>query len=237
MRLHPYLLILVLVSSATQIQAAPVTIEILSPVKDNGFHFSYEHTAERSDPTGTYYYGGELTAALSGELTGDLTGGVLTISGGELLRLAKSDGTVPLNDAPYDLTLGTMRLKGVLDFRNQDLNDESLLGSLHYETFDADGVQTDSGTWYFANRDFSNATHRPNNLSDEGDLRLWGNNWPNHRGLIDRASYAPNLRERLGIDLGGRVVTQPIPEPTSVILFVAGGLIVGGAVVRRRQSP
>lgn len=231
MRLRSYIPAIILSSLALQVTAAPVEINILAPARDNNFHYSYTHTAEYADPSGVYYYGGTPTSALSGTLSGDLTAGILTISGGELLRMAKPDGSVPLNSNPYDRVLGRMTLTGSLDFTNQGLNDESLIGSLSYTLYDPAGTETGSGAWYFANRDFSNAVNKPNNLGDDGTLRLWGNNWD----PTSRIHYTPGP-DGLGIDLGGQVVTAPIPEPASVVLFGAGAAIVGGAVLRKRKQ-
>lgn len=190
--------------------AEPVLLDVLGPDNDNGFHFSYTHTAATGN--GTYYYSGQIMTSLSGTLAADLDGQVLTVGAGEVSMSGRNGHAG-----------GTMTLSGSLDFADSD--GDQLLGTLDYEIQYEDGG-TRSGAWHFFDEDFSNAAQPPNNLFADGSLRLWGNDWNN---LATDAHL-----QGLGIDIGGKV--RPIPEPHSTLLFLAGSLIVGGALARTRLS-
>ena len=205
--------------------ATPVSVSV-EPWKtiDGNFGFSVIHAA-----TGGHmnmggidlYAGGAIEYAFSGPtqfISGDLTGSVLS-----------------LDDASLALDGGSIFnvRASVLDF---GVAPGGLIGALGYELVDAGG-QVEVGSFYFYNFDLTNGSCDANGIcSASGQYRLWGNNWEN--ALADRplgnvminGQRATRFR---GIDLGGDIVSAPVPEPDAALLFGLGSLVVGGGFRRR----
>ena len=159
---------------------------------------------------------GEIQYGFSGPtqyLTGDLTGSVLTLDGGSL---ALNGGSIFNVQA------------SVLDF---GVGNGQLIGALGYQLVDVGG-SVENGSFYFYNHDYSDGQCDANGLcSDSGVYRLWGSNWD------DGSADGQKIRVNRGIDLGGQIVSAPVPEPSAALLFGLGSLVVGRRRHRRAESP
>ncbi len=209
-------------------QATPVTISVDGwQTSDGNFSFSAFHGATSAATTrdgATYWRSGSIDFNVNppGELSGDLTGEVLS----------SVSGLVALDGA------GTILLDGMLDF---SVADGDLIGTLDYELTTGGGAHVETGTFYFFNYAFSSGTCDANDLC--GDVyRLWGNNWDNQAadaGLLKPddnvmvswdggASFVMGTEHR-GVDLGGMITL--VPEPHAAVLF-AVGLSAAGISIR-----
>jgi len=93
---------------------------------------------------------------------------------------------------------------------------DTLLLSLDYTITGSSTGLLDSGTFYFASRDFNSApiSNGPNYF-DSSVLYLWGNNWINEDGTD---ANRPVSTAALGLDIYGVAV----PEPTIALLLGLG---------------
>lgn len=232
-----------LVAAPLTAQAVPVTYDI-GPGSAPGFSGSWIHAATDEMGNTGYFANGEK-AGISGFLTLDMD------------NLAATDGLLTgvgdfgLNHDTWTIDITGGGSSALPTF----LGGDSLLLSLDYNLTSAGG-HSSTGTFYFANRDFNNniADGGPN-LIDDNNLYLWGNNWINANGAIDRITFInngvppsgpdglgglipnplnPNLNGTstnfpLGLDLYGEVST--VPEP-GVLAMLAMGIV--GMGVRRR---
>lgn len=204
--------------------ATPVSVSV-EPWKtiDGNFGFSVIHGATGGHMTLggiDLYAGGAIEYAFAGPtqfLSGDLTGSVLR-----------------LDDASLALDGGSIFNVGasVLDF---GVAEGGLIGALGYELVDAGG-DVEVGSFYFYNFDLTDGRCDANGLcSASGQYRLWGNNWENAvedrplGNVVINGQPATRLR---GIDLGGGIVSAPVPEPRAALLFGLGSLVVGSGLRR-----
>lgn len=192
---------------------------------DGNFGYSVVHHASGGHMSMgglDFYAGGGISHEVAGPtqyLTGDLTGDVLTITGGTLSLVG--GGTLG-----FDYS--------VLDF---GVASGSLIGSLGYELTESSG-SVEIGSFYFYNFDYTNGSCDANGLCDDGEYRLWGNNWDAAEGLPSNNVVRDGqlVTARRGIDLGGQV-SAPVPEPSAALLFGAGALVAGSGLRRRGPRP
>ena len=205
--------------------ATPVSISV-EPWKtiDGNFGFSVVHAATggHMDMGGLdLYAGGAIEYAFSSPtqfMSGDLTDSVLTLNETSL----RLDGGSVFNVRA-----------SVLDF---GVADGALIGALGYELVDVGG-SVEAGSFYFYNFDLTKGSCIANGIcSASGQYRLWGNNWENAAAdrpfgnvLVD----GQRVTRHRGIDLGGDIVSAPVPEPSAALLFGLGSLVVGGGIRRR----
>lgn len=205
--------------------ATPVSISV-EPWRttDGNFGFSVIHEATgglMQRGGSNFYAGGSISYAFSDPvqfMTGDLTGSVPTLDASSLLL----DGGSLFNIE-----------SAVLDF---SVAAGSVIGLLGYELVDVGG-SVESGSFYFYNFDYTDGSCDANGLCvDSGQYRRWGNNWENaihdkpQGSVFVDGVLATRFR---GIDLGGEIVSAPVPEPSAALLFGFGALIVGSRLHRR----
>jgi len=212
-----------LLLAAASAQAVSVKFDLGSPEDPvSGFDASFIHDAGGCQ-SGSYYMCGDKF-----RVSGDITFTGATLGAGDTITGATGvSGSVSGSGAAgADLPNGDwlMQFTGV-DFAPAGaLNgSDDILFTLDYDLFavagDTDKL-TDSGTFYFAERNFTASSgDHPNTLS-LANLILWGNNWQNgwdSGAPIKPASFA------LGIDLYG--------GPASVVPLPAAAWLFGSALL------
>ena len=196
-------------------QAVPINYDIVTG-GGPGFQFSYIHAATNTLGMDPYYPSGTKLFSLTGQLSGDWTGGVFTVVGTSNLD---AEGLVAWNLGEIwdlEITGGAIAVSGTV-----------AQGSLDYTLYDTGGSVYSSGTFYFDPVDFGGAG--PNAISTS-DLALWGNNWDVSQ--LSRDDFVAGGGTALGIDLGGPGTL--VPEPTGFLLFAIGALVTGAATRRAR---
>lgn len=234
-------------------QARADTVEFtLKQGSDGGFGFSWLHPAAGSS-TG-FSMNGDPKSRIDGTFSGEwngasnlLTGinGVFTTQNTNINAYLGANNseqiTVKITDGRLRGGLGTNGLPG------GDLAG----GYMTYEIWGSDNGKLDDGQFSFYTRDFSSGDPDPNSLdypSPGHDFALWGNNWVNtdvaawdniaaSLGAPGVFSGQPDGTDpnflRLGTDLRGPGVAQPIPEPGTWALI---GIVALFAGYRRRKA-
>lgn len=217
------ILALALLALAGPAGAVPV-VAVLDGT-DGNFQFSVVHTSTSGDD------------GQSGTILGDVglgaAGGDWTVVGDvgtlDIELTVDVGGSVSTYDA-----IGDFSISALTEFSTQA---DVMLGSLAFTlTAGADDAGIDGLTFYFENRNYSNASDPPNGLQIDpvgGDvLTLWGATEFTGRGVLGQSLDL--VAGGRGIDL--RIQTAPIPEPGSRPLYAAGLLIValGAARLRKR---
>ena len=208
------LLIAALLSIASPGFSASIT-SILSGT-DNNFGFSVVHSSDAGSD-------GQAGTILDSVSLGS-NGGTVTVGGGLMLINAELD----IGTQSYQ-AVGSFDLAGLLD---NSVQADVLLGSLTLTS--ASGPY--DGTYYFEDRNYSNAVLKPNSF-DVGSLTLslWGatNASDPNAKIGDALDLSPG---GLGIDLRVQLSSNPIPEPGSVALYLVGLGIVGWTIRRATQG-
>ncbi len=170
------ILVLALVSMtfASLAAAVPVSLVIGMAANENGFGFSILHDASSSCisiSSVEFCQSGNSQQNLSGTLSADLTGSVLS----------GISGTITVAGGP-DITITS----GFVDF-----------ASSAPDTFGGELVTATRGTFRFLDHLFAGAA----NGFDGVNLRLWGNNWDNVGPVGDPGPGLPRLGLDLGITI------------------------------------
>jgi len=202
------LLAAVLLTALPAVSQAVVTTYNIQSGTAPSFSGSWIHSADTEGSTGYFTNGAKRSVT-----------GSLTIDTGDL---SQSFGQLLIDDGNFGLGAGSSwtidLFNGASNMVSTFLGGEALLLSLDYTITGTDNTNapvSNSGTFYFANRDFTgdtNITNGPNYFNDS-ILYLWGNNWINKLGAINKPE-----RNTLGLDLYGVAV----PEPTIALLLGLG---------------
>jgi len=208
---------------APSARALPVTAVLDGT--DGNFQFSVVHTSTGGND------------GQSGTILGDVglggAGGEWTDAGGiatlDIELTVDVGGSVSVYDA-----VGQFDVAALTEFSTQT---DVMIGSLAFAlTSGADDGALDGLTFYFENRNYSNAGDPPNGLVTAGSgasyLTLWGASEFTGSGAIG---------EPLDLVAGGRgidlrlEIAPPIPEPGARPLYLAGLAIVGIGPARLRR--
>ncbi len=194
-----------------------------------GFSASFLHSATSGHSQG-YWMSGN-TASISGTITIDLAN---NSASGMLIMDLNGDTDFGLGSANWKLNITGAGKSANL--RNlSGLGDSMELLHLDYTLTNlTNGNGNQTGTFYFAANDYNGGSSPSPNEFTASRLILWGNNWINqyNNGNGTAKPAATNTFTPLGIDLfGTRVPDNPVPEPTTMLLFGFGvvGLIGAGA--------
>jgi len=192
--------------------AAPITYDITDGAS-GGFTASWLHAATGSQSQGFYKNGDK--ASISGSITIDWATGAAS---GSLATDTPSDTNFGQGSGSWvlDITGGSVADIGAFN------NGDSLLLSLDYLL--SDGTTSSTGTFYFADSNFTGDV----NSATDSEIYLWGNNWFNQNGTGDKTTFVGAGGIALGIDLYGSAV----PEP-GFLLLLGMGLI--GLGLRRKR--
>lgn len=211
-------------------QAVPISYAV-EMGSQGGFQFSYIHSAgsgPRLDdirPIGggapvddvRFKWSGEKYFSLSGNITGDLTGNVLTLDN-DIVLDATGMNSYAGQDWSLAITGGTLTQVGPGDLME---------GTIDYVLSNDFGPESASGTFYF----FARAFAGPANTLTADQVGGWGNNWDN---VNDSEPLGGGLNS-IGMDV--RAKGTVIPEPTGFIVFGIGALVAGvGARMRREPT-
>ena len=205
-------------------QALPVTYNITSGSAP-GFSGSWLHAGTDQMGTSGFFANG-AAARINGSLTLDMSGPVTAsgqLSGFGDFGLGGSNWTI-------DITGGSSGT-------HQFLGGEVDLLSLDYSLSSTNG-HSSNGIFHFAARDFNGGPieNGPNYINND-ILYLWGNNWVNENGAIDRENFSigyesQTFNNALGLDLYGEAVE--VPEPGMLALLIIG--LIGVGAKRRLQK-
>ncbi|MDJ0785814.1 MAG: hypothetical protein QNK05_03335 [Myxococcota bacterium] len=198
--------LLSLLLPASAALAVPVTITIEAG-QSGDVRFSLVHTAEADPVTidGNEFLRGGQKFRLSGTLTGDLTGTVLTIDAGVI--------TVKNPMPDMIVTGGTLTWPGF----DPDAETDAFIGTIATENY---------GTFsFFDNQSILADTAQTLTQTAEGAFAvLWGNNWT---GPVPTSGQFPNYGLDLGLDI------RPVPAPGAAVMLFGG--MVGLAAFGRRR--
>ena len=196
MRNRQFLPALATLLLAATVHAVPVHFDVDSHYSAPSYRGSFLHGATGCNGLHAELYmcGSFLDRITSGYINGDLSGGVLTITGGEL-------NTV--NDTVV-LTGGT--IGGAFTW---------FIETASHGLFEYVDLSAIPGSPYTAG-------NQPNSLTQSGStvtMVLWGQNRhsPTLSGF-DAARFDPGI-EKMGMDL---VAVARVPEPTVLVLFLIG---------------
>ena len=201
--------------------AAAFAGPIVYDIKDGssgGFTAGWLHSAT-SNASGGYWMNGNI-ASISGEITIDWSSGAA--SGSVSTDAGDTDFGQGSGDWELEITGGSTTGTGIF------AGGVDLLVSLDYDLFlNGSTTAKDSGTFYFADRNFTGQV----NSANDSEIYLWGNNWLNKAGgsNVDRDIHIAAGGIAMGIDLYG--AARPVPEPT--VLFIFGTGLLGLALRRR----
>lgn len=226
------LLSALLFGAAVSAHAVSIRFDLGSPSGSvPGFDASFIHAAGGCR-SGSYYMCGDKFR-VAGEMT--LTGAGLdaddnithaTGVAGFVSGTGSAGSDLPDGDWRLDFTTVDFAPAGQLD------GSDDVLFTLGYDLFSVDSdteTLKNSGTFYFADRNFTgSAGDHPNSLSLT-NLILWGNNWQNG------VDYKPSSYA-LGIDLYG-APGSVIPLPAAAWLFGSALLGLLGWHRRLRRQP
>jgi len=181
-----------------------------------GFSATWLHAGSR-EMGSTGYYANGVKARMTGSLTLDMD------------NLASASGSL----SGYG-DFGQGADNWILDFAGATSNsvvfaDGNIdLLSLNYTLTNDGNTFSDTGTFYFASRDFNggNISNGPNYI-DPNVLYLWGNNWINQSDT-SKQDFIKTGGIALGLDLYG------VPEPGIAALLAIG--LLGMGFKRRYQS-
>ncbi len=190
--------------------AAPIEYDIVVG-ETLGFEHSFLTAADTPIISRPDYFSGGALANMTGTLKGDLSATTLTISP-STLTLAGT-GTAPVGNDIWSIefTGGSLTLPP-----SAFTNTGTLLGTLDYVIRDASNAVYDTGSFYVVDFNFAGFA---NNISDTG-IYIWANNWNNL--TTDRNTFINNGGLPLGMDIGGIGEFVPVPEPSQLILALAG---------------
>lgn len=200
--------------------AVPV-VDVLQG-SDGNFQFSWVHDSS----AGGDGQGGNLLGSVelgAGGGTWEEVAGIATL---EIELVVDVGGDL----STYDAT-GSFDVAALSELATQA---DVLAGSLSLTmTSGLDEADIDGVTFYFENRNYGNATLRPNSLS--GDVvTLWG---------ATLFTGTPVLGQPFDLVPGGRGIDlriqlgPPIPEPSARPLYLAGLAVVGLGSLRLRRRP
>jgi hypothetical protein len=219
MRFASPFLVTALLALASPAGAVPIA-DVLSGT-DGNFLFSVVHTS---------------TSGSDGQ-SGSVLGDVSLSAGGGSWVVAAGTGFLDVElDVDVAGSVSTYQAKGSFDLAalaDDGTQADTLLGFLAFDLLaGADDAAIDGLTFYFEDRNYSNASLRPNGL--DGDLlTLWG---------ATEFTGTPTLGSGFDLVPGGRGIdlrvqlAPPIPEPSARPLYVAGLAVVAfGALRLRRQ--
>lgn len=195
--------------------SVPIT-DILSG-SDSNFSYSLIHTSSAGSD-------GQSGTILAGISLG-ANGGSITTAGGQLLI----DAELVIDGTTYQ-AVGAFDLAGLLD---DSVQADIMLGSLTLTG------GTYAGVYFFEDRSYSSASLKPNSFDQAtGILSLWGStNVSDPNAKIGAPIDLFAASTGYGIDLRIEASSDPIPEPTSVALYLVGLAVVGGAIRKRIQAP
>lgn len=198
--------------------AQAVTVyNVLGPGFDNGFGFSWIHSANYPmtfDGT-TYYPGGSLLYRLSGSFRGNWIDATTFEFLPSTLTATGVGGLAGTGDWEFRILGGGL-----------DTSPGRPVGEMMYALSHASGLMSSRGVFVIDPVHFVSIA----NSASPTDLAIWANNWhanPKYWEVIDNPPEMP-----LGIDL--RAVAAPIPEPQAILAFVIGGLVIGRSAWRAR---
>lgn len=197
-------------------QATPSVTYRLGAGSAPGFSATWLH-AGTSEMGNTGYYANGKKARMTGSLTLDMHD--LALASGSLS--GSGDFGQGIGNWTLDFAGGTSNSVTFAD-GNMDLL------SLNYTLTNDINTFSETGTFYFASRDFNGGSisNGPNYV-DPDILYLWGNNWVN-QGNTSRQDFVNAGGIALGLDLYG------VPEPGIAALLAIG--LLGMGFKRRYQS-
>lgn len=235
-----YLVSLSSVLMCAPLAALPITYDI-GAGSAPGFSGSWLHAGSREMGNSGYFTNGDKIR-INGQLTLDL-------DAGQASGVLTGRGHFGLGDSFWTLTI-----TGASSNTHTFIGGETDLVSLDYRLIPEQGIRS-TGTFHFASRDFNGgaADDGPNYI-DNNKLLLWGNNWVNSYGAIDRYRFVnsyghdddeyeyghgyhdndySNRNYALGLDLYGTAVSAPEP---GIALLLLTGLLGITAVARVRHT-
>ncbi len=196
--------------------AGPVTFQIVQEVNPD-VTFSVIHSAEGNPVNPLYYSSGEAYLQINGQLTGDLTGGLLTLDP-VTLNLTIISAVVPAAVWTLDILAGSLT----------DVGGGTAEGTIDY-VLRRDGAVDETGTFYLDPILFGGGP----NISNGSEIAIWGNNWAAnpafHAATMTREQFAATGSTPLAIDLRALLV----PEPAMAWLM----MVAAASCVRRRRHP
>lgn len=194
--------------------AGPISYDIGNG-SSGGFSASWLHAATGAHSGGFYMNGDK--ASIEGEITIDWSTGA-------------ASGSLFTDESDTDFGEGSGSAAGwILDITGGTTtggtfaNGADLLIALDYSLSHADGSNTTTGTFYFADHPFAGDA----NSASPSEIYLWGNNWFNDGTTPKPSTYA------LGIDLYG--TGTPVPEP-GILLLLGSGLLGMGLLRKQRRT-